>query len=246
MSVEANEAAQETTEAAGNESTLGGLTTTETVVDPNAEAALNADTGTKQDAEGAEGDAAKEAEAAEGAEEAVEYSDFQMQDGFELDEAVLGEAVPVFKELGFSQEQAQGIVDLYSKLQGETLNTAVTQQQAQVETWTKQIKDDWGGEEGFNSKLKEAAKGVDYGDKYLRELLPEDQRTVKVEVNGKEQSVPATPFRDALNETGAGNHPAIIKFVHSVSQMLSEDGVPASARGTAQPKDTASRWYGNS
>ena len=246
MSVEANEAAQEPTEAAGNESTLTGSALEETNVDPNTEAKPAEGEGTEQASEAKEGGEPKEGEAAESAQETGEYADFQMQDGFELDEAAISEALPVFKELGFTQEQAQGIVDLYSQLQGEVLNSAVTQQTAQVETWRQQITEDWGGEEGFNAKLKEAAKGVDYGDKYLRELLPEDQRTVTVEVNGKEQSVPATPFRDALNETGAGNHPAIIKFVHSVSQMLSEDGVPASARGSSRPKDTASRWYGNS
>lgn len=237
MNDEANTPAQETTEAGGAESTLAGVDTAAAEETPKDE--TNTETGTSDaETKAEEGEASKEGEA-------TEYADFQMQDGFELDEAALGDAIPVFQEMGLSQDQAQGMIDLYSKMQGGVLSDAVTQQAEQVDAWTKQIKTEWGGEEGFNTKLQEAAKGVDYGDKMLRALLPEDQQFVTVETNGKEERVPATPFRDALNETGAGNHPAIIKFVHSVAQMLNEDGVPQSARGSSQPKDTASRWYGS-
>lgn len=53
---------------------------------------------------------------------------------------------------------------------------------------------------------------------------------------------------DFLNDTGAGNHPALVRFVHKLSKVLSEDAyVPSDTRGSAStaPRDPAAILYGN-
>jgi hypothetical protein len=51
---------------------------------------------------------------------------------------------------------------------------------------------------------------------------------------------------DMLNSTGMANHPAVVRFVHKVSKVLSEDAfVPSGNRGsTTPPRDDAAVFYG--
>ena len=62
------------------------------------------------------------------------YADFTMPEGLTIDEALLAEALPIFKELGLTQEQAQKMVDFEAK-------KVQAGQQNQLETFNQLIKD---------------------------------------------------------------------------------------------------------
>jgi polyribonucleotide nucleotidyltransferase len=81
---------------------------------------------------------------------------------------------------------------------------------------------------------------------------------LKDPVLGKPESVAAvrrvvstfgdSELTDMLNSTGMANHPAVVRFVHKVSQVLSEDAfIPSNSRGAAasQPRDPAAVLYGS-
>lgn len=143
----------------------------------------------------AEGEAKAEGEAeAEATGAPEEYGEFTLPEGVELDADALSAAAPIFKELGLSQDQAQKLVDFYATRIGEVTSGVAAQAEALQQGWQNEIKAEWGS--AFDANVAIAAKAVALGGDELR---------------------------SALIETGAGNHPAVIKFFHKVGQSISED-----------------------
>lgn len=138
-----------------------------------------------------------------------EYAAFELPDGVEMDQATLERALPVFKEHNLSQEQAQGMANVYADLK-----------QAEAEAYAQQI-DDWAasvkadkeiGGDAYDATVANSSRAVDtYGDQELKDLL---------------------------NSTGLGNHPAVVRFANNVGKQLGEDdpgsGDPVTARRDRQ------------
>ncbi|MBA4359804.1 MAG: peptidase [Pseudomonas sp.] len=126
------------------------------------------------------------------------YADFKLPEGMDMDAEVLGEFKGLAKELNISQEKAQQLIDFQTKLatkQAEEYQTAVTKQ---GEQWAAAVKSDpeLGGE-NYDKSVASAVKVIQaFGDDGLKELL---------------------------NTSGLGNHPALFKFCHRISQAISED-----------------------
>ena len=126
------------------------------------------------------------------------YTDFTLPEGMEMDAGVLGEFTGLAKELNIPQESAQKLIDLQAKIatqQAEAYQAAVLKQ---GEQWAAAVKNDpeLGGE-NYDKSVASAVKVIQaFGDDGLRDLL---------------------------NSTGLGNHPALFKFCHRLSQSISED-----------------------
>jgi hypothetical protein len=119
----------------------------------------------------------------------------QVPDGLTLDEAVLGEFTGVAKELKLSNEQAQKLVDLQSKVTLKATEDARAEYQAMKASWETDAKKMLGNE--ANKQLALAAKARDkFGSSGLTEIL---------------------------NQSGLGSHPEVIKFFVSVGKAISED-----------------------
>lgn len=143
------------------------------------------------------GEAKPEGETKEGEDAPAELdlSKIEAPEGFEMDEESLKAAEPLFKELGLNQEQAQKLVGFYAERVAAQSEAAAGAMKETTQTWVSSIKDEWGDK--YDENVSVAAKAVQFGGDDLR---------------------------DALNVTGAGNHPAVIKFFHRIGQQLSEDG----------------------
>lgn len=126
------------------------------------------------------------------------YADFKLPEGMDMDAEVLGEFKGLAKELNIPQDKAQQLIDFQAKLatkQAEEYQAAVTKQ---GEQWAAAVKSDpeLGGE-NYDKSVASAVKVIQaFGDDGLKELL---------------------------NTSGLGNHPALFKFCHRVSQAISED-----------------------
>lgn len=136
------------------------------------------------------------------------YSDFKAPDGYELDPKTLETALPLFKELGLSQESAQKLVDFYGKSALSTSEAPYKQWADTQDEWVKSIKT----EHGSNLEAKRADIG-----RAIKLLGPELE----------------TKFRDAMEFTGAGNNPA---FFNAMSKWASMLGEGSSVRGNG-PSD---------
>ncbi len=131
---------------------------------------------------------------------APESYTFTAPEGAKLDDAIVADATPVFKELGLTQDQAQTLVNWYAKQassQSKAIETAVANMRAE---WVSQIKAD-----------------PEIGSKLNSHVIPEIGRL-------KDQLEPGLrrEFEAAMNLTGAGDHPAFIKAFYALAQRVNE------------------------
>jgi hypothetical protein len=147
---------------------------------------------------------------------------FTAPEGVTLDGEALKPALELFKESRLSQDQAQKFIDL-----------AVSREQAAA---TK-------GVQAFvelqNKWVSEVKADPDIGGTKLMASLASAARAID------RLGVPG--LKEALDLTGAGNHPAVVKAFVRLGQMVSEDRF---ARGShaepAAPRSLAETIYGDS
>ena len=152
-----------------------------------------------------------------------QYQAFALPEGFTLEGERLGKAQEFFKANGWTQEQAQQAVDLYSQMAGEdasAIQTALeTQRQQQIVTWGEEAK---------------AALGDKYDETvgYARTAV---------------QAVGDEALTAAFDELGWGNHPALIKafaFFGRIGRDSSSD-TGGSASANSEERDIRMRLYPN-
>lgn len=186
------------------------------------------------DDDGDDGDAGDgEGDQSEGAPEAYDLT----TEGVELDAEVLGEAEPILRELNLTNDQAKKFVPIAAKMMDRavdaTVNDIVARGNAQRKAWLDEAKgaEDIGGPK-WDASMHAAAKGLDA------------LGFVKAD---KDKNVEAHPFRLALESTGFGNHPDMIRLCAKLGELVSEDGdfVRADASSPAAKGDVAKRLYPN-
>lgn len=138
--------------------------------------------------------------------------------GWELDPAVIEKAVPIFKELGLSNEAGQKLVNLYAAESAREHEAAMQLVVDQRKEWVDAVKAD----PDLGSKLPEIKTGI---SKAIDSLGPELAKS----------------FRAAMDLTGAGDNPAFIKGFWKLAQPWIEGKhVPAGGQtkeGTTRPGD---------
>jgi hypothetical protein len=144
------------------------------------------------------------------------YTEFKLPEGATVDEASMKAASDLFADSGLTQEQAQKFIDLATAREQAAAKAGV---QAFVELqnkWVSEVKadPDIGGDK-LDATLASAARAID-----------------RLAVPG---------LREALDLTGGGNHPAVVKAFARVGQMISEDrfqpgngAPPAASRSPAE------------
>lgn len=145
--------------------------------------------------------------------------EFTLPEGVTLNEALLEEATPVFKELNLTQEQAQKLVDIQVRNQQ-------TAYKAQVDAW-----------ELTTQNWKRAAEtDQEYGGATFKDNLAVARRALN-EFGTKE-------LKEALDLTGTGNHPEILRFFYRVGKAISEDKVRV-GNPSSGSKSAAEILFGN-
>lgn len=201
-------------------------TTTQQAPAPNTPEARTAD-GTIKDA-GAP--TAPETKSATPPAAPVEYK-FTAPEGKTYDQANLDRAIPIFKELGLTQDAANKLVELQSQFAAEWATKQAEAVRTMREGWTTQLKAD----KDIGSKLPEVGATIGAA----KNLLKSDTRAA---------------FEETMNATGIGDHPAFVKAFYELATLATEGkhvtgGNPSvhgqSSTGTAGPKSLASAMYPN-
>lgn len=147
-----------------------------------------------------------------------EKYDLKLPEDTLFDPAAL-EGIGAFaRDLGLTQEEAQKLVERDNALLGEFTKHIDTVRQTawadQVKQWadTVQADPELGGANFQQTKF--------YADKFMRTF--------------------ATPaFREAVEKTGFGNHPELVRVIAKAGRMLGEDQPPTSGGGDGTHKDPA-------
>lgn len=146
------------------------------------------------------------------------YSDFAMPEGVELNAEALEAALPLFKEAGLSQEQAQMFVDYEANRTQEIAqgqSDAFTQQVTDWEATAKADKE-FGGEK-FDENIGLAKLGM--------------------------EKLGTPELKDFLEKSGAGSHPEVLRTFYRMGLLLKED-TPGSNGGAPSGKtDRVSIMY---
>lgn len=153
-----------------------------------------------------------------------QYGQFNLPDGFSLEGNRLGAATEFFKAKGWTQEQAQEAIDLYTRMAGEdatAMQQAVEAQRLQqVEQWGVEAKQQLGGK--YDETVGLATTAV--------------------------KAINDPELTKAFNELGWGNHPTMIKAFAFFGGFLRDskiDGLGGTtASGPGAASDPKSVLYG--
>ena len=126
------------------------------------------------------------------------YGEFKLPEGVTADAESLKPATELFAETGLSQDQAQKFIDLAMARETAAAHKSVQAFVDLQNQWVSEIKAD-----------------PDIGGDRLKASLASANRAIdRLDVPG---------LREALNFTGAGNHPAVVKAFVRLGQMIAED-----------------------
>lgn len=138
------------------------------------------------------------------------YEAFKLPEGVTINEPVMAEFQGVAKDMGLSQEGAQKLIDFHAKtLQDFAKATGEEQEKA----W-KAVTDGW---------LEEAKNDKDFGgDKFNENVAVAKKALDAFDPLGQGKT---SPLREMLDATGAGNNPALLKFLKAVGTAVGNDKI---------------------
>lgn len=127
------------------------------------------------------------------------YEEFKVPEGFTLDGEVAKEAGALFKEAGLTQTQAQSLVDFYVKHTKEAFDAPFNAYMDKRQEWRDQVNanPEIGGSK-LNATKVSIGRLIDSFGKY------------------------AEGFKEAMDYTGAGDHPAVVGALYTLSKLLTE------------------------
>jgi hypothetical protein len=172
----------------------------------------------------------KDATKAEGAPE--KYEDYKLAEGLTLAPEVKTKVDTLFKGLGLNQAQAQSLIDFYGEQATASLKAPFEAYKQMTDSWAEESKNhpDLRGKLGpgqeVNVRIAKALDGI--GDAKL-----------------------ASDFRELMDLTGAGNHPAFIRVLDHFARRVTEGSHVAgngptkdgqSAPGKAPASAAAAIW----
>ena len=141
-----------------------------------------------------------------------EAYDIKAAEGVEIDQEALAQFTPIAKELKLTNDQAQKLADLYAARMQKVIDDRSAAYAKQMEGWANEVMTDKeiGGDNwvGTQVSLKKALGSYDADGAFLA----------------------------LMNESGYGNHPAVVRFVARVGAALKEDR--AQVGGQAAKKKT--------
>jgi len=162
------------------------------------------------------------------------YKPFTVPEGFTLNKEAVDAAVPVFKELGLTQDQAQKLVDLQVKREVEVSKAGQGDYASMREGWRKDVLAD--------TNLSAGGK-----------VKPEVLQTIGRAIDGIGDPKLAGEFRQVMDTTGVGDNPAFVRTLFKMASQLTE-GRPVAAGGPsvhgqtppgAKPTSIANAMYPN-
>ena len=136
----------------------------------------------------------------------------------DTDASVIEKATPIFKELGLTQDAAQKLVDFYN-----------AQSKTSSETLLKQVED---MRSGWRDNI---TKDAEMGPK-LDAMKADIGRAKSALFENDPKGLAA--FNEAMDLTGAGDHPDIVRAWWRMAQRVNE-GTHVSGRGPADTGQTA-------
>jgi hypothetical protein len=152
------------------------------------------------------------------------YADFTVPDGWEMDKEARAEAEKLFRDFNLPQSAAQALVDFYAAKSIQAQNAPVEFYATMRQGWRESAMShpELQGKLGAGGEvLTTISRGLD----------------AIASATGDRQLI--ADFKEAMDMTGAGDHPAFIRVMYSLAKRATESGHVRgngpSAPGQARP-----------
>ena len=166
-----------------------------------------------------------------------------LPEGMSIDEAALEAVTPVFRELGLSNVGASKVASVYAeKVLPGVVEQVTTQQKEALETQIADQRNEWQGEtlkaiKGEIELKTKTGDKIDFGGAGVKQVQQAAARAI--------DRVAPAGFREFLDETGLGMHPAMVAFAYKVGQLVAEDTDTGGGGDPPPSKSTQTqRFYG--
>lgn len=136
------------------------------------------------------------------------YADFTAPEGYKLDAKAIEAALPVFKEMGLNQEQAQKLVTMQANQMIEAAKAPTATYETMRRDWRAAVDAD----ADIKAYSRDGKSGLD---------------AVKIDLGRAMATLPEslrTEFKAAMDLTGAGDNPAFVKAFWKMAQQIAEPG----------------------
>lgn len=133
-----------------------------------------------------------------------EKYELKAPEGATLDEKLVAEATPLFKELGITQEGAQKLFDFHTKAVQAAVEAPLNAM--------NEMRTEWRGE-----VVKDPALGNGTDN-----LKPEVRANIAKVIDAVGDAKAVASFKEAMDLTGAGDNPALIRGLNAIGKLLSE------------------------
>nr|BDD45121.1 hypothetical protein 10 [bacterium] len=210
-----------TADAGGAESTTetstveGGAGGDDLLFNDSTEGGDGDDTSTGGDDTGEGGNDTSEGGEKDGKAETVEYEEFTLPEGFEVDEAAMGKFKEFAQGKNLSQEDAQALVNMYTDLLQKEQDNLLNE----IDGWKKEVEAD---QELGGNNLKATVKACN---------------DVVRKFGGEE-------LKDQLKQFGLGNNIHMVRFLHNIAKATKEDDIAGSTGGTPPDPKTFAQAVG--
>ena len=131
--------------------------------------------------------------------EVPDQYEVKLDEGMELDKALLELFTPVFKDMEMTNEEVQKLAEKFVPW--------ITQKEDEIRS-------------SMIEKHKETVKA--WGEEAVRQLGTDSARQLGYAAKARDK-FGSKEFVEMVNETGIGNHPEMVKFLVKVGKTISED-----------------------
>jgi hypothetical protein len=170
--------------------------------------------------------------------EGEDYAIEGLPEGMTIDKEALDAVAPAFRELGLSNVGASKVAQVYAE---KVLPQVEAKYKTALEQQIVDQRTNWQAEtlkaiKGEAELVTKTGDKIDFGGATVKEVQ-------QVAAAALDRVAPAE-FREFLDETGLGQHPAMVAFAYRVGKLISEDKAFEGGSQAPQPKSTEAKFYG--
>ena len=151
--------------------------------------------------------------------EPIEYKEFTMPEGIEIEPESMGKFQEWASRNNLSQEAAQEAIDIQTALMRKAVTYMAAQRESMIEGWKEDTLklDDFKGDAGL--------KNIEASAKALKNIAGDG-------------------FMELLDQSGLGNHPEMVKLGLAVHNLTKEDSYVPGGAPTSKPQTLEEALYG--
>ena len=148
------------------------------------------------------------------------YEPFEIPEGFSMNDEQLSDVTAFAKDLGLDQANAQKAVDKHFEMLAKVRDQGTQAQESMHQEWAASVRSD---KEFGGGDLQENISGARKAMNAFSEPAKDAKGKAVLHKEGPMKGQQMTEIEVLMNESGWGNHPAMIRVFHRINKAMSAD-----------------------